>query len=128
MKIKEGFLLRTVAGSNIVVPIGAGSIDFSGVITLNEVGAFLWKLLEEPTNKEAMLEKLDMLMSTFFSEVGNELISQLSTVNKYKASTENLKSIKNWTENDFDNKLAELKDANIDFSADISKEDREEFL
>ncbi len=58
MKIKEGFLLRTVAGSNIVVPIGAGSIDFSGVITLNEVGAFLWKLLEEPTNKEAMLEKL----------------------------------------------------------------------
>ena len=58
MKIKEGFLLRTVAGSNIVVPIGEGSIDFSGVITLNEVGAFLWKILEQPSSKEALLEKL----------------------------------------------------------------------
>ncbi len=58
MKIKEGFLLRTVAGSNIVVPIGEGSIDFSGVITLNEVGAFLWKILEQPADKAALLEKL----------------------------------------------------------------------
>lgn len=41
-----------------------------------------------------MLEKLDMLMSTFFSEVGNELINQLSHANKYKASTENLKVLR----------------------------------
>ena len=58
MKIKEGFLLRTVADSNIVVPIGERSIDFSGVITLNEVGAFLWKILEQPADKAALLEKL----------------------------------------------------------------------
>ena len=76
-----------------------------------------------------MLEKLDMLMSTFFSEVGNELINQLSTVNKYKASTENLKSIKNWEDKDYENKLNELKDSTVDFSAiDIGLEDREEFL
>ena len=58
--------------------------------------AFLLDEIIERKEKEAMLEKLDMLMSTFFSEVGNELINQLSTVNNYKASTENLKSIKNW--------------------------------
>ncbi|MBQ9518560.1 MAG: PqqD family protein [Firmicutes bacterium] len=58
MKIKEDFLLRTVAGSNIVVPVGKASIDFSGVITLNEVGAFLWKVLEQPCDKAALLEKL----------------------------------------------------------------------
>ena len=62
-----------------------------------------------------MLEKLDMLMSTFFSEVGNDLISQLSSVNKYKANTENLKSIKEWNQKDYENKLAELKDTSIDF-------------
>jgi acyl-CoA reductase-like NAD-dependent aldehyde dehydrogenase len=67
-------------------------------------------------------------MSTFFSEVGNDLIGQLSKANKYKASTENLKSIKNWNEEDFDNKLAELKDASLDFQADIPAEEREEFL
>jgi hypothetical protein len=90
--------------------------------------AFLLDEIIEKKEKEAMLEKLDMLMSTFFSEVGNELISQLSTANKYKASTENLKSIKNWNEDDFDNKLAELKDASLDFQASLSAEEREEFL
>ena len=58
MKIKDGYLLRTVAGSNIVVPIGEGAIDFSGVITLNEVGAFLWRVLEDGADKAALLKKL----------------------------------------------------------------------
>lgn len=58
MKIKEGYLLRTVAGSNIVVPIGEGAIDFSGVITLNEVGAFLWRALEDGASKEELVKKL----------------------------------------------------------------------
>ena len=53
------------------------------------VVAFLLDEIIERKEKEAMLEKLDMLMSTFFSEVGNELISQLSAVNKYQANTEN---------------------------------------
>ncbi|WP_296791174.1 hypothetical protein [uncultured Methanobrevibacter sp.] len=91
--------------------------------------AFLLDEIIERKEKEAMLEKLDMLMSTFFSEVGNDLISQLSTVNKYKASTENLKSIKNWNNQDYENKLTELKNSNVDFSAmDIPLEAREEFL
>ncbi|MEE1129680.1 MAG: hypothetical protein UHW99_06815 [Methanobrevibacter sp.] len=92
------------------------------------VVAFLLDEIIERKEKEAMLEKLDMLMSTFFSEVGNELITQLSHANKYKASTENLKSIKNWDEKDFDAKLEELKNSSLDFSADISLEEREEFL
>lgn len=90
--------------------------------------AFILDEIIEKKEKEAMLEKLDMLMSTFFSEVGNELISQLSNANKYKASTENLKSIKDWEEKDFDAKLEELKGASLDFQADIPLEEREEFL
>ena len=90
--------------------------------------AFLLDEIIEKKEKEAMLEKLDMLMSTFFSEIGNELITELSTANKYKTSTENLKSIKNWNEEDFDKKLNELKDTSIDFTADIPLENREEFL
>lgn len=45
MKIKEGFLLRQVGGNNIVVPVGAQAVDFRCIITLNEVGAFLWQKL-----------------------------------------------------------------------------------
>ncbi len=90
--------------------------------------AFLLDEIIEKKEKEAMLEKLDMLMSTFFSEVGNDLISQLSSVNKYTANTENLKLIKNWDDKDYDAKLAELKSISIDFQADVPAEEREEFL
>ena len=92
------------------------------------VVAFLLDEIIERKEKEAMLEKLDMLMSTFFSEVGNELINQLSSANKYNASTESLKSIKNWDDTDYENKLKELKNTTIDFQAEISPENREEFL
>lgn len=42
MKIKSGFAKREIAGSNIVVPVGKTSMEFNGMITLNESGAFFW--------------------------------------------------------------------------------------
>lgn len=80
MKIKTGYLLREVAGSNIVVPVGEGSMDFSGVITLNEVGAFIWKILENGASKEDILEKMlseyDIDKATASSDI-DEYISAL---------------------------------------------------
>lgn len=55
MKIKEGYLLREVAGSHVVVPTGKAALDFSGVITLNETGAFLWKQLARDKSEEELL-------------------------------------------------------------------------
>jgi len=45
IKIKKGFMLREVSGSFVVVPVGAASKEFKGLITLNQTGAFLWKEL-----------------------------------------------------------------------------------
>ena len=56
MKIKEGYMLREVAGSFVVIPLGETAIDFNGMITQNEVGAFLWKKLEIGCTKEDLLE------------------------------------------------------------------------
>ena len=47
MKISKGFILRSVAGNNIVVPIGENAKKFNGVIKLNESGVFMWKKLEQ---------------------------------------------------------------------------------
>ena len=54
MKISEGYLLRNVAGKNIVVSVGA-DVDFNGMLTLNDTGVFLWNLLQKETTKEEML-------------------------------------------------------------------------
>ena len=43
MKIREGFILREVAGVFAAVPVEGESRQFHGMIQLNETGAFLWK-------------------------------------------------------------------------------------
>ena len=58
MKIKRGFLLRTIGGSNVVVPVGSRSVDFNGMMTLNETGAFLWKQLENGAEEEELVQAL----------------------------------------------------------------------
>ena len=50
MKIKEGFILRQVAGTWVVLATGADTIDFNGMIKLNDTGAMLWNLLAEGMN------------------------------------------------------------------------------
>ena len=46
MKRNPNFLMREVAGKQVVVPVGAASVEFAGMINLNAVGAFLWQALE----------------------------------------------------------------------------------
>ena len=58
MKIKEGFILRTVAGQNVVVPVGANTMNFNATITLNDSAAFLWKQLESEKNEQELLAAL----------------------------------------------------------------------
>lgn len=57
MKIRDGYLLRSVAGKNIVVSVGA-QLDFNGMLTLNDTGVFFWNLLSKGATKEEMLDAL----------------------------------------------------------------------
>lgn len=58
MKIKKDFILRKVADSYVVVPVGKLTLDFNGIINLNETGAFLFELLQEGAEKEELLRKM----------------------------------------------------------------------
>lgn len=58
MKIKDGFILREVAGSYIVVAVGSAVKTFNGVINLNQTGAFLWELLQKGAEKEDLVKAL----------------------------------------------------------------------
>lgn len=57
MKIKEGFILRTVAGETVALPTG-GTVDMDMMITLNDTGRFLWECLQQETDEAAMVEAL----------------------------------------------------------------------
>ena len=58
MKIKEGFILREVAGTFVIISTGSDNLDFKGVITVNEVGALIWKGVESGKSKEEIIEKI----------------------------------------------------------------------
>ena len=57
MKLKSGFVLRQVAGENVVIPAG-DALNLNMMITLNDTGAFLWRLLEQETDEDAMVAAL----------------------------------------------------------------------
>jgi len=58
MQIKSEFMLKNVAGSFIVVPIGENSVNFNAMITLNESGAFLWNELSEDKTEDQLVSAL----------------------------------------------------------------------
>ncbi len=55
MKIKDGFLLREIAGNAVIVPVGENTIDFKGIISINDTGRFIWNLLENGVDKQELL-------------------------------------------------------------------------
>ena len=54
MKIKEGFMLRTVANQTVVLPI-AGDLDLNMMIKLNDTGRFLWEQLQKDVTEEELV-------------------------------------------------------------------------
>ena len=57
MKLKDGFVLRQVAGETVVIPSGS-TLDLNMMITLNDTGAFLWQRLAEETDESALIAAL----------------------------------------------------------------------
>lgn len=58
MKIKEGFILKDVAGSKIVIATGKERMSFNGVITFNSVGAEIFELLDGTNTPEKIVEEI----------------------------------------------------------------------
>ncbi len=54
LKLKEGFILRSIGGEHMVIPSGE-ELDLNMMITLNDTGKFLWERLQSGTTREALL-------------------------------------------------------------------------
>ena len=46
MKIKPGFILRTICGQSVISGEGVANVNFSKLVSLNETAAFLFKAVE----------------------------------------------------------------------------------
>ena len=57
MKLKDGFILREVAGKTVVLPVG-GDLDLNMMITLNGTAKFLWEKLQSEIDAAGLVTAL----------------------------------------------------------------------
>ena len=58
MKLNENYILKTIAGSPVVVPVGDAVDNIKGMITLNGPAETIWKCLESGMEFEEILSTL----------------------------------------------------------------------
>lgn len=56
MKVQKEFVLREIAGDYVIIPTGKTVLTFNGLITVNEVGADLWKMLQSDVTFEDLVQ------------------------------------------------------------------------
>ena len=57
-KRMDGYLLREIAGDNVLIARGNVALEVNGVYIFNETGALLWNALEQYTTAEALADAL----------------------------------------------------------------------
>jgi len=57
-KIKDGFMLRQVAGTWVAAPTGSRAAETRALFTLSETAVFLWNLLAEGLPYEEIVAKM----------------------------------------------------------------------
>lgn len=83
MKLNRKFILRQVVGKWLVLPLGEATLDFNGMLTLNESGVLLWNALERDCDREALIEVLtneyDVSRETALADV-DEFLDKLAEI------------------------------------------------
>ena len=83
MKIKDGFILKDVAGSKIAIATGAQRINFNGVITFNDVGAEVFNMLDGTNSVEDIVSKISADYNVDSNIVKNDVEKLIEKMRKH---------------------------------------------
>ncbi len=73
MRIKNGFVLREVAGQAMVIATGEASKDFHGMIKLNDTGKEIWLGLQEGLSEEEIALKMQEKYEVDAAKAGEDV-------------------------------------------------------
>ena len=88
MKRSEGFLMRQVAGRFVLAPVGDTVKTFSGMITMNATGKFLWDLLEQDQTVDSLAQALVDNYEVEFEKAKEDVTKYLEPLLPVKAVIE----------------------------------------
>ena len=85
MKIKEGFVVREVAGTYLALATGELSKIYNGSITLNSSAKFIFDCFKTETSKEEVVKKMldyyDNIDENEATQAVDEFVSKLKEEN-----------------------------------------------
>lgn len=55
MKFKKEFMLREIVGETVLIPTGETAAHFNGLISVNELGRFIWENYEKAKDEDELL-------------------------------------------------------------------------
>ena len=58
MKVNNQFILRTIAGDNILIPVGETALSVKGLIALSESGVLIYKKLKDGCTRDDLVTAL----------------------------------------------------------------------
>lgn len=83
MKKLEEFIMRSIAGENILVPVGATTQKFNGMISLSETAAFIWENMEKCETVEDMV---DLVLEEFEVDRETAIMDTQEFINELKVN------------------------------------------
>ena len=58
MKFKKEFIEREIVGETVLIPTGETAAQFNGLISVNELGRFIWDNYENAKDEDDLLQKI----------------------------------------------------------------------
>ncbi len=58
VKIIKEFILREIAGENVLVPTGEASQEFNGMLSMTDTARFIWEHLEHVRSLDEMVQSV----------------------------------------------------------------------
>ncbi len=84
MKLNENYILKTVAGMPVVVPVGEAVRNIHGMITLNGPAEIIWKALEEGKGYEEIVALIKSEFDAPEDVIKSDLDAFLEKLKNYK--------------------------------------------
>ena len=58
MRFKKEFIEREIVGETVLIPTGETAAHFNGLISVNELGRFIWDNYENAKDEDDLLQKI----------------------------------------------------------------------
>lgn len=82
MKLKKDLVMRQIANTWVVIPVGDTMVDFNGMLSLNETGAFLWERLEKDCDRNQLLDAMTAEYDVGYEEAASDVDAFLEKLRK----------------------------------------------